>query len=264
MIRFFQKARKKGLSKGKNSKYLAYAAGEIMLVVVGVLIALQVNNWNQQRIDRQSEKRLLGTINAEMQQLRFQQKNGNQTYQAALDAADYLLRIINESEVQPNDQEVNEAIYALTRRWLMGRSNKTNIYDALADSGELGLLRSAHLRDLLRELKRDLELMAGYEELQTDYVDRILSPFLNKNTDRLSIANAGIERIRKDPIALGINKQFNIKESRFSPAYDSLLNKREFANYLVELSDHTYKLMAIFERLYANIEAIETMVETNQ
>ena len=47
MIKFFKKIRKKLLSKNKLSSYLIYATGEIVLVVMGILIALQINNWNE-------------------------------------------------------------------------------------------------------------------------------------------------------------------------------------------------------------------------
>lgn len=50
MIKFFRKIRQKLLSENNFNKYLVYAIGEIVLVVIGILIALQINNWNQKRI----------------------------------------------------------------------------------------------------------------------------------------------------------------------------------------------------------------------
>ena len=49
MIKFFRRIRKNLLSENRFSKYLLYAIGEIVLVVVGILIALQINNWNEDR-----------------------------------------------------------------------------------------------------------------------------------------------------------------------------------------------------------------------
>jgi tetratricopeptide (TPR) repeat protein len=49
MIKFFRKKRQNLLSEGKTGKYLKYALGEIALVVIGIVIALQINNWNENR-----------------------------------------------------------------------------------------------------------------------------------------------------------------------------------------------------------------------
>ena len=54
MIKFFRKIRYNLMETGKTSKYLKYAIGEIILVVIGILIALQINNWNETRKSQQS------------------------------------------------------------------------------------------------------------------------------------------------------------------------------------------------------------------
>ena len=58
MLTFFRRIRKGLLGTGATSKYLLYAVGEIALVVVGILIALQINNWNQERLNRLEEQQL--------------------------------------------------------------------------------------------------------------------------------------------------------------------------------------------------------------
>ena len=47
MIKFFRTIRKNLISEGKTVNYLKYAIGEIVLVIIGILIALQINNWNE-------------------------------------------------------------------------------------------------------------------------------------------------------------------------------------------------------------------------
>ena len=49
MIKFFRKIRYDLMEKNKTGKYLKYAIGEILLVMIGILLALQVNNWNEDR-----------------------------------------------------------------------------------------------------------------------------------------------------------------------------------------------------------------------
>ena len=56
MIKFFRKIRQNLLSQGKIGKYLTYAIGEIILVVIGILIALQINNHNEQRKNESKTK----------------------------------------------------------------------------------------------------------------------------------------------------------------------------------------------------------------
>ena len=64
MIKFFRKLRQQMLTENKFSKYLLYAIGEIVLVVIGILIALSINNWNNNNKDRKLEKLYIsGLIN---------------------------------------------------------------------------------------------------------------------------------------------------------------------------------------------------------
>jgi hypothetical protein len=62
MIKFFRKIRQNLLMENKTGKYFKYAIGEIILVVIGILIALSINNWNDNRKNRISERKLLDNI----------------------------------------------------------------------------------------------------------------------------------------------------------------------------------------------------------
>ena len=67
MINFFRKIRQNLLSEGKTGKYLKYAIGEIVLVMVGILLALQVNNWNEQRKLSQKEVQTLIALKGDIE-----------------------------------------------------------------------------------------------------------------------------------------------------------------------------------------------------
>ena len=62
MIKLFRNIRKNLLNEGKTSKYLKYAIGEIVLVVIGILIALQINNWNEGRKENIHQKSVLSNL----------------------------------------------------------------------------------------------------------------------------------------------------------------------------------------------------------
>ncbi len=66
MIRFFRTIRQRLLTENRVSKYLLYAIGEILLVVVGILLALQINTWNEGRKDRLYERKMLGELLEDM------------------------------------------------------------------------------------------------------------------------------------------------------------------------------------------------------
>lgn len=66
MLKFFRRIRRKLLDNGDLKKYLIYAFGEILLVVVGILIALQVNNWNEARKSNANANQLCAVLYAEL------------------------------------------------------------------------------------------------------------------------------------------------------------------------------------------------------
>ncbi|PIB29180.1 hypothetical protein BFP77_07165 [Maribacter sp. 4U21] len=67
MIKFFRKIRQNLLSEGKTGKYFKYALGEIILVVIGILIALQINNLNENRKNKEQEIVLLKGLSSDLE-----------------------------------------------------------------------------------------------------------------------------------------------------------------------------------------------------
>ena len=66
MIRFFRILRKRLLTENRIGKYLLYAVGEIVLVVIGILIALSINNWNEAKKNRLQEIAILNNIKQDL------------------------------------------------------------------------------------------------------------------------------------------------------------------------------------------------------
>ena len=66
MIKFFRKIRQDLLSTGKTGKYLKYAIGEISLVIIGILIAVSINSWNEENKNKREEQSVLIDLKDEM------------------------------------------------------------------------------------------------------------------------------------------------------------------------------------------------------
>ncbi|NVK48990.1 MAG: hypothetical protein HWE09_04440 [Cyclobacteriaceae bacterium] len=116
MIKFFRKIRQNLLSEGKTGKYFKYAIGEIVLVMVGILLALQVNNWNENRKENQLKLQLL-------KELQFSAKDDFERgqYQLSMNkkALSSIELIINhlENNIPYNDSLKNHFTLAHTR-WI--------------------------------------------------------------------------------------------------------------------------------------------------
>jgi len=84
MIKFFRNIRQKLLKEGKTANYFKYAIGEIVLVVIGILIALQVNNWNEKRLEqnkiKQYAKSLIEDLKSDIEMLKVSQYQAEKKY----------------------------------------------------------------------------------------------------------------------------------------------------------------------------------------
>ena len=67
MLKFFRKIRQKLINEGNLKRYLLYAIGEILLVMIGILLALQVNNWNIGKVNKKKEIAVLEGILDDLQ-----------------------------------------------------------------------------------------------------------------------------------------------------------------------------------------------------
>lgn len=100
MIKFFRKIRQKLLADNKFSKYLMYAIGEIVLVVIGILIALQINNWNESKKEQYILHASLNSVKLNLQEDVENLNNQVDYNQSVLEAVDFSFRIISLPEYE--------------------------------------------------------------------------------------------------------------------------------------------------------------------
>ena len=92
MIKFFRKIRQNLLSENKFGEYLTYAIGEIILVVIGILIALSINNWNEERKNRAFEKEILEQIRANLIKDKLSLESIQANFKNAMNSTDKVLK----------------------------------------------------------------------------------------------------------------------------------------------------------------------------
>ena len=176
MIKFFRHIRRKLLEQNQMGKYFKYAIGEILLVVIGILIALQINNWNENRKERSNELKILNTLNAEFT------RNGN-----TLDSLLLELKVIEQSlsfvlqKIEPNPKinftavELDSILYNSFDNPVWKRSEYT--LRNLESSGKLSALSNEDLKSKLYEWSliatdvkdKDSDASVGFQNLLNYY-----------------------------------------------------------------------------------------------
>lgn len=113
MIKLFRNIRKTLVAEGKTTNYLKYAIGEIVLVVVGILIALSINNWNEKRIDKQKEQVFLNQLFNDFETNDSIIKVGLKQYQNTLKFINVILKHTGPKVNVPKDLAILDSLMGL-------------------------------------------------------------------------------------------------------------------------------------------------------
>lgn len=150
MIRFFRQIRRQLLSENKFTRYLVYAIGEIVLVVIGILIALQINNWNNGRILERSEIKSYQNIKQQL----FEDKTELNEVKAFNNKHFKIYEFANNIIVR-KDYELQDslAMCAMRLAWYSDFHSSGNIYETLVNSGDIKLIKNSEISSKLQKLE---------------------------------------------------------------------------------------------------------------
>lgn len=208
MIKFFRRIRQSMIKENKVSKYLLYAIGEIVLVVIGILIALQINNWNEnKKLEKETYKVLL--------QMQDEFSRNQTELQLKLEQHKFVKTSVDElsSLVNPNPKEIKPSkLDSLV--FSMIYVPEFNASTAISSSEKLVLVD-----DTLKNYIADWKLNYDYYKYSIKLTDDNLkqqSPFLTENYQYKNFKNALIEP----------------NESAFSSDRNKILTSAIFENYV--------------------------------
>ena len=148
IMKIFRKIRQAIIKEGNLKKYLLYAIGEILLVMIGILLAFQVNSWNTQRIKDKVERKSYQNINRQIND----DKNVisgiidyNNLYYNQYNYANQLIKRNDHSKIDTLGK------IALNLYKYSDYNRSSNIYQNLINSGEIILLNN---RDIIEQIQR--------------------------------------------------------------------------------------------------------------
>jgi hypothetical protein len=220
MIKFFRKVRQKLLSENKFSKYLIYAIGEIVLVVIGILIALQINNWNLTQQDRKTEKQNLLALQEEFSKNKaiiqevIQQNNQN------ISGAEKMTQSFsNASKDTISEQTI--AIYGSeTFGTEINFEPETGVLAEIISSGQLKLIRNNELKHKLAGFNSKIDEIEQQEKEVLDYRIMAIKQMINEGNMERVYANLGFRKTN-------VNTTFD------NTGIKSMLNSLPFLNQIV-------------------------------
>jgi len=148
MIKFFRKIRQNLLSEGNTGKYFKYAIGEIILVVIGILIALSINNWNQNRLNKDLESlyynRLLEDVKEEKLII---EAVVNYSKKVSAHAKKAIAVLENSSNANTNPIENLIDLYQASQ--YTDPYSASSTYKELIASGQINLIQNGNLKTAL-------------------------------------------------------------------------------------------------------------------
>ena len=173
MIGFFRRIRKKLADDNQFLKYSRYAIGEIVLVVIGILIALSINNWNGNRKETIQEqfilKRLSNDITSDLSQVSDEI--------ALIDKNSEELKFCIDVILQKKEASIS--VFRDNLKSILNLSsfnqNKTT-FDNIISSGQIEYIKNQNLTDSITKYYNDK--YQGWDTAMLDYTRNIIAPFM--------------------------------------------------------------------------------------
>ena len=178
MIKFFRKIRQNLLSGGNIGQYFKYAIGEIVLVVVGILIALQINNWNENRKLKNEEFSLLLEVKSNMEATLNSFKNDSVFNHKTILQYEKIKHYIEED--LPYNRELDTA-FGMLKSWRSPYPIYT-AYTTLKTKG-LDVISNASLRNKIVTMNEYefTRLITDYDKSEWILYQEVVLPFISKH-----------------------------------------------------------------------------------
>jgi len=191
MINFFRRIRKNLADDNKPLKYMRYAIGEILLVVVGILIALSINNWNEERKDRVKEREVLEDIMNNLNRNNELIQNSLVKINKIDKSSDIVISVIRSKK--PYSDTLDLHFFESTRSGGLLFPLSSEGYESLKNAG-FDIIRSDSMKDKILELfeisyKRIKEKTQWTNERSREFDNYLFTIFKVEMPSRLTPLN---------------------------------------------------------------------------
>lgn len=222
MLKLFRKIRQKLVKKGKVKSYLLYAIGEIMLIVIGILIALQVTNWNESKKDKKIEHTYLEAMKVEVEENQKKLERVIKKNDKGIENAEKLVELLNQPPSDVLNVEISKLFNEIFKYKIKNNPN-TGVLEDIINSGNLNKISNFQLRNIIASWEVYYSQVTIQEASIQDIRDTIIT--LLKRSNHFE----GIKHPDTDKI-VGLRLKTFLNENKSNTA-----NYAEFKNNLLFL-----------------------------
>ena len=263
MFRFFRQLRQSFLSENRVGRYLLYAVGEILLVVIGIVIALQIDNWNEERKVRIEEQVLLRQLKEDYTTNLEQLDSKIATRTLLIGSSRELLTYFDAPDSSNKDSVVSK----------LANLGLTVTYDPiesdLVATGKINIIQNRELKTLLTKWSTDVIQVQEVEAIYLNRHQYVYMPVLNKLGLGRAMDKTLLEKVKDLPTFLLTQDEFvayDFGKSRMEPDLMAILNNPElegivsssiFVNELINSESFTLRkqIVVILDLLEKQIKS---------
>ncbi len=216
------------VKKTKVTQYLVYAFGEIILVVIGILLALQINIWNEEKKNQQESKEFIGRL---LNEVRINIKHAEYEIEVETNqirSSQKILNLFNETNGEINTVIFDSLIYIT----LVGNTVDINTATLVEgqNTGKITLVKSDSLRLALYNLPTIIEEIRKQEFLDRSDISDKLTTFLYSHYNYRNMDNSYSSH--KGKIGKTHFTSFNNLDLLNSMTFENMMDNRFYLNNL--------------------------------
>ncbi|MRI00202.1 hypothetical protein GH721_06585 [Kriegella sp. EG-1] len=239
-MKVFRKLRRKLLFSGKIKNYLVYAFGEILLIVIGILIAWKINSLNEIRKNRIVELKIYKSLSQELDTNLLVLDSAIVSYSNSIERIENTLNYLGK---QPNELtvEAKDLIVNLNYRKVIMRNEAIN---SINITNKFEFIESDSLKELIAIYPNELDKFNEQEKKIADIVGYRLKPVIEKYISLIDLLPENTFNYKR------------IKRSSKESNYSDLLDSKEYQNSIIDRLLQTKIQLAIAEGLKYNTQSI--------
>ena len=251
MIKFFRKIRRNLLSEGMTGKYIKYAIGEIILVVIGILIALAISNWNDNRKKNNETSDFKGRLTEEIEININNVDRAIEIQSKHIAASKSMLDMFHKDQENINPESLDSLMIIIYQSASVEINNGT--FSEGLNTGKIGSIPSDKLRSALYSLISIISDTRRLEQINSNDLNGPFTQFLYPNYNYRKMDDKFSEY------------KGEIGETKFIDFDNlSLLNNMEFENYMDNRYFNNSVQLEQYEKLKTELLRIKKLLQINE